>query len=56
MPDCPTLDATPLHAKHYADAAAFVSAPIVENVQLAHDTFRLRFEAPARPPATPHQQ
>jgi dihydroorotate dehydrogenase electron transfer subunit len=47
MTDCQSLDATPLHAKHYADGAAFVSAPIVENVQLARDTFRLRFEAPA---------
>jgi dihydroorotate dehydrogenase electron transfer subunit len=47
MTDCQTLDATPLHAKHYADNAAFVSAPIIENVQLARDTFRLRFEAPA---------
>lgn len=41
------LDATPLHAKHYADGAAFVDAPIVENVQLARGTYRLRFEAPA---------
>jgi dihydroorotate dehydrogenase electron transfer subunit len=47
MTDCQSLDATPLHAKHYADSAAFVSAPIIENVQLARDTFRLRFEAPA---------
>ena len=47
MTDCQSLDATPLHAKHYADYAAFVSAPIIENVQLARDTFRLRFEAPA---------
>jgi dihydroorotate dehydrogenase electron transfer subunit len=47
MTDCQSLDATPLHAKHYADGAAFVSAPIIENVQLARDTFRLRFEAPA---------
>ncbi|TWT99680.1 Dihydroorotate dehydrogenase B (NAD(+)), electron transfer subunit [Botrimarina colliarenosi] len=47
MTDRPALDATPLHAKHYADGAAFVSAPIVENVRLARDTYRLRFEAPA---------
>ncbi len=47
MPDCQSLDATPLHAKHYADGAAFVSAPILENVQLARDTYRLRFAAPA---------
>ncbi|QDV74931.1 dihydroorotate dehydrogenase electron transfer subunit [Botrimarina mediterranea] len=47
VPDCQRLDATPLHANHYADGAAFVSAPIIENVQLARDTYRLRFEAPA---------
>lgn len=47
MTDCQALDATPLHAKHYADGAAFVAAPIVENVRLARDTYRLRFEAPA---------
>lgn len=40
------LDATPLHAKHYADGAAFVDALVVENVQLAKGTYRLRFEAP----------
>ncbi len=44
--DC-QLDNTPLHAKHYADGAAFVAAPIVENERLARDTYRLRFEAPA---------
>ncbi|MEO0532020.1 MAG: dihydroorotate dehydrogenase electron transfer subunit [Planctomycetota bacterium] len=39
------LDATPLHAKHYADGAVFVDAPIIENVQLTRGTYRLRFEA-----------
>jgi dihydroorotate dehydrogenase electron transfer subunit len=47
VPDCQSLDATPLHAKHYADSAVFVAAPILENVRLARDTYRLRFEAPA---------
>ena len=46
MTDRPTLDATPLHAKHYADGATFVEARVLENVRLAHDTYRLRFEAP----------
>lgn len=40
------LDATPLHAKHYADAAACVTAPILANERIARDTYRLRFEAP----------
>lgn len=43
--DC-QLDKTPLHAKHYADGAKAIAAPIVENVRLAKDTYRLRFEAP----------
>jgi len=46
MTDRQPLDQTPLHAKHYADGAALVAAPIVENVRLARDTYRLRFEAP----------
>lgn len=37
----------PLHAAFYADNAAYVTAEIVENVQLARDTYRLRFIAPA---------
>ena len=50
------LDTTPLHAKHYADGAAFVEAPILENVPLARDTYRLRFEAPTiAGPITPGQ-
>lgn len=47
MTDRQPLDATPLHAKHYADGASFVEARVVENVRLARDTHRLRFEAPA---------
>lgn len=47
MTDRQPLDATPLHAKHYADGASFVEAAVVENVRLAKDTYRLRFEAPA---------
>lgn len=37
---------SPLHADYYADRAVFRSAPVVENVQTARDTFRLRIEAP----------
>jgi dihydroorotate dehydrogenase electron transfer subunit len=37
----------PLHARYYADHAAQISATIAENVQLARDTFRVRFECPA---------
>lgn len=40
------LDRTPLHAKHYADGADFATAPVLESVRLARDTYRLRFEAP----------
>ncbi len=36
----------PLHAAYYADAASQHRAPIVENVQLARDTYRVRFECP----------
>ncbi|MEN0111097.1 MAG: FAD-binding oxidoreductase, partial [Planctomycetota bacterium] len=41
------LDASPLHAQHYADGAAFAAAEIVENVPLARDTLRVRLAAPA---------
>lgn len=37
----------PLHARFYADRAVQASAPIVENVQIARETFRLRFDCPA---------
>jgi dihydroorotate dehydrogenase electron transfer subunit len=36
----------PLHAAHYADSALQRRVPIVENVRLARDTYRLRFEFP----------
>ena len=36
----------PLHASHYADAAVQQRAKVVENVQLARDTFRVRFDCP----------
>ncbi|MEN1680256.1 MAG: dihydroorotate dehydrogenase electron transfer subunit [Planctomycetota bacterium] len=37
---------SPLHAAYYADGAAFVRAPVLENVPTARDTFRMRVEAP----------
>src|SRR4051794_30106207 len=37
----------PLHADFYADAATHVRVPVIENVQLARDTYRIRFECPA---------
>ena len=36
----------PLHAAHYADRARQATVTVVENVQLARDTFRVRFECP----------
>ncbi|MCC7083585.1 MAG: dihydroorotate dehydrogenase electron transfer subunit [Pirellulales bacterium] len=37
----------PLHAAFYADNASQVAAEIVENVPLARNTFRVRFECPS---------
>lgn len=36
----------PLHAGYYADSAAQVRVRIVENVRVARDTYRVRFECP----------
>ena len=36
----------PLHANFYADRAVQLAVPIVENVRLAKDTYRVRFRAP----------
>ena len=36
----------PLHAQFYADRAVQLAVPIVENVRLAKDTYRVRFRAP----------
>ena len=36
----------PLHAAFYADRAAQLRVRVVENVQLARDTYRVRFECP----------
>lgn len=38
--------ANPLHAKYYADEAVSQRVTVVENVQLARDTYRVRFECP----------
>jgi dihydroorotate dehydrogenase electron transfer subunit len=47
MPARPDCDANPLHALHYADGACQRRARIIENVQLARDTYRVRFDCPA---------
>ena len=39
-------DCNPLHADFYADAASQARVIVVENVQLARDTYRIRFECP----------
>lgn len=36
----------PLHAPYYADQAVQLTTAVVENVQLARDTFRVRFACP----------
>ncbi len=36
----------PLHAKHYADQALQRRVRVVENVRIARDTYRIRFECP----------
>ncbi len=36
----------PLHAQFYADRAVFERVSVVENVQLARDTYRVRFHCP----------
>lgn len=40
------LMSNPLHAAHYADHACQRSVQVVENAQLARDTYRVRFECP----------
>jgi dihydroorotate dehydrogenase electron transfer subunit len=39
-------DRNPLHADFYADAAIQARVSVIENVQLARDTYRIRFECP----------
>lgn len=40
------IDRNPLHAEFYADCALQARVRISENVQLARDTYRLRFDCP----------
>jgi dihydroorotate dehydrogenase electron transfer subunit len=40
-------DCNPLHADFYADAATQARVRVLENVKLARDTYRIRFECPA---------
>jgi dihydroorotate dehydrogenase electron transfer subunit len=42
----PVLDRNPLHAEFYADRACQVRVPIIENVCVAQNTYRVRFECP----------
>jgi dihydroorotate dehydrogenase electron transfer subunit len=42
-----TTELNPLHADFYADGACQARARVVENVQVARDTFRVRFECPS---------
>ncbi len=39
-----SVNRNPLHADYYADAACQVRVRVIENVQLARDTYRVRFE------------
>ncbi len=41
-----SIDRNPLHADFYADAAIQSRVPVIENVKLARDTYRIRFECP----------
>ena len=41
--------ANPLHAAHYADRACKPRVRVIENVQLARDTYRVRFDCPESP-------
>ena len=36
----------PLHAQYYADSASWTTAAILENVAVARDTYRVRFDCP----------
>lgn len=40
------VDSNPLHAKFYADHACQLQVSVIENVQVARDTYRIRLEAP----------
>ena len=40
------LERNPLHADYYADCASTARVSVVENVRLARDTYRVRFECP----------
>src|SRR5262245_28846562 len=41
-----SIDRNPLYADFYADVACQSRVRVIENVQLARDTFRVRFECP----------
>ena len=39
-------DNNPLHAPYYADQAVQETVEVVENVEMARDTYRIRFRFP----------
>src|SRR6188472_3993738 len=39
-------EGNPLHASYYADQAVQCSVPIIENIRLARDTYRVRVACP----------
>jgi dihydroorotate dehydrogenase electron transfer subunit len=41
-----STERNPLHADFYADAAVQACVPVVENLRLARDTYRIRFDCP----------
>src|SRR5690242_7974624 len=41
-----TAPHNPLHADYYADSATHERVDVIENVQLARDTYRIRFACP----------
>jgi dihydroorotate dehydrogenase electron transfer subunit len=42
-----STDRNPLHADFYADCATHARVQVIENVRIARDTYRIRFECPA---------
>jgi dihydroorotate dehydrogenase electron transfer subunit len=46
LADSATTDRNPLHADFYADSACQSQVRVIENVRLARDTYRVRFECP----------
>ena len=47
MPAPSHCESNPLHAAYYADSAGQHRVQVIENVRIARDTYRIRFECPA---------